>query len=511
MSEIINGLRIEKGTVLRYVGKAEEVVLPSDVLRIAPFAFAGCKTLKRIVTPYNLLSIGKGAFYGCDDLAEVTLPGRLYKRAKGGKAFPENANVFFRFYASTETPLEDEDYSDYFDTLDAYLCSGIKDEDMFDAVGRFGGYIVINNAPAPTYPTAAPLPADVGQQPQSEVCAEEVAKPLSKAEKTPNAEEQTEEVEAVEMEDEEAENEPHEDITLDGDDYAETLQEKMEAVIPTDNINPQAVAHKNLINDNDYLIEDDKVIKYIGSATETTVPEYVRIIGENAFANTEVLSVTLPEELHTIGKNAFAWCSKLSHVAFPSGVKIIDDGAFASCQGLTELLLPQSLEYIGADAFRACSEVKTLTLPQSIKSIGRRAFDFCASLESVEVPCGITVLTEGVFSHCESLHKVVLPVGLIRISDWAFADCYGLREVNFPSGLTDIGDVAFLNCRSLVAFDLPSSLRRIGRQAFVGCASLHLVTMPRRLEKQLKPQKAFYKLPSLQTAFFDDETMPSGE
>ena len=60
-----------------------------------------------------------------------------------------------------------------------------------------------------------------------------------------------------------------------------------------------------------------------------------------------------------------------------------------------------------------------------------------------------------------------------------------------------------MNCRSLVAFDLPESLKTIGRQAFVGCESLHLVNMPKRLEKQIKPTKAFHKLPNLTINFFE--------
>lgn len=65
---VINGLRIEKATVLRYTGKEAEIIIPKDVLRIAPFAFAGCKNLRKIVLPYKLLSIGKGAFFGCDNV-----------------------------------------------------------------------------------------------------------------------------------------------------------------------------------------------------------------------------------------------------------------------------------------------------------------------------------------------------------------------------------------------------------------------------------------------------------
>ncbi len=494
MAENINGLRIDKGTVIRYTGKAEEVSLPKDVLRIAPFAFAGCKTLKKIVTPYTLCSIGKGAFYGCDNLEEATLPGKLYLRVKGGKVFPAEAKIYFRFYVSPDPPSEDYDYSDYFDTVDAYLASGIKDEDLFDATGRFGGYVIINNAPVPTRPA----------EPEEEPVIDEV-KP---------EEEKPEEVAPVEdelPEDEEEEDEPHEEIGLDDvDEDPETLQERMDAVIESDE-KDGAAPRRNLVNIGDYLIEGDRVIKYIGSATETKVPEFIRVIGDDAFSNSDVVKVELPPEVDTICKNAFAWCSKLTEINLSESLQMIDDGAFASCQSLEHLVFPEGLKFIGANAFRACCALKELVLPQSLVTVNRRAFDFCVSVEEVILPENITVLAEGVFSHCENLHKAVLPANLKSVGAWAFADCYELREINFPNGLETVGEVAFLNCRSLVAFDMPQSVKSIGRQAFVGCTSLHLVTLPRRLEKQLKPQKVFYRLKSVTFNFEDDNSSPLGE
>lgn len=489
MAENVNGLRIDKGTVIRYTGKAAELVLPDDIVRIAPFAFAGCKTLRKIVTPYTLSSIGKGAFYGCDNLEEATLPGKLYLRVKGGKVFPEGNGIYFRFYVSSCDPSADEDYSDYFDTVDAYLASGIKDEDLFDATGRFGGYVIINNAPQETQP----LIDDV-KPPEEEIPEESV--------QTAGKELEPDDSEEYEEED----KEPHEEIGLeDIDEDPETLQEKMDAVLLDGEKSSGKDVRRNLINISDYLIDGEKVVKYIGSAAETKVPEFIKVIGEDAFSNCDVVKVELPPVVDTISKNAFAWCSKLKEINLPAGLRMIDDGAFASCQSLEHIVLPEGLKFIGADAFRACSGLKELALPQSLMTINRRAFDFCVSVEEVTVPEGISVLADGVFSHCEGLNKVVLPSGLKSVGAWAFADCYGLREINFPDGLEEIGEVAFLNCRSLVAFGLPRSVKRLGRQAFVGCTSLHLVNLPKRLEGQLKPQKVFYRLKSVTLNFEDGD------
>lgn len=483
MAETIEGLHTENGTAVRYTGAAEELVLTEDITRIAPFAFAGCKTLKKIVTPHTLRSIGKGAFFGCDSLVEATLPGKLYLRVKGGKVFPADADIYFRFYVTSGELSADEDYSDAFDTAEAYIASGIDDAEQASLCGNPDGCLIVT--------AAAPAnAADDGVKPQGD-------------------EDKTEETVEEDIEIAVEECVPHEEIDLsDTDADTGTLQERMDAVFSDEEKDGGKPASRNLVNISDYLIDGERVVRYIGSAAETKVPQFIKVIGGDAFSNSNVVKVELPPEVDTIEKNAFAWCSELKEINLPEGLRLIDDGAFASCRSLEYIAFPESLKFIGADAFRACSGLKEIALPRGLSAISRRAFDFCVSLEEVELPDGVTVLADGVFSHCENLRKAVLPAGLKSIGAWAFAECRALREINFPDGLEEIGEVAFLNCASLVAFDLPATVARLGRQAFSGCASLHLVTLPRRLEKQLKSQKVFYRLPSVNFVFTDGDDFP---
>ncbi|MCM1546145.1 MAG: leucine-rich repeat domain-containing protein [Clostridiales bacterium] len=439
---------IQSGTVLKYRGEDEELTLPKNVVRIAPYAFAGCKTLKKVTTPVKLASIGKGAFFGCDNLVEVTIPGRLFRRVNGGKVFPSNADIYFRFYASAGAQSEDEDYSDRFGSEEEYVASGVN---------------------------------DVERAFKDEVQSEEI---ITIVEEFP------------------IEPEPEADL---GDGDKRTLQERMDAIIPNDPTGDPDLQRNSLVNLSDYLIVDDEVIKYIGTHKVTQVPDFITRIGENAFSNRDVEKVILPPRLKLIGKNAFSWCEKLTEIVMPDSLQMIDDGAFSNCSNLVTVKLPAELRFIGANAFRACSSVKEFDLPETLHTISRRAFDFCVSVEKITVPQGIMRLAEGVFSHCENLRKVTLPDNLTEIGAWAFAECYELREINFPQGLQSICEVAFMNCRSLVAFDLPRSLKTLGRQAFVGCTSLHLVNAPKQLEKQIKPTKAFHKLSKLSINYYEDE------
>ena len=439
-------LNIQSGTVLKYRGQDEELTLPKDVVRIAPYAFAGCLTLKKLTAPVKLASIGKGAFFGCDNLVEVTIPGRLYRRVNGGKVFPANADIYFRFYASAGAQSDDEDYSDSFGSEEEYVASGVN---------------------------------DVERAFKDEVQSEEI---ITIVEELP------------------LDSEPDADLD-DGDNRS--LKERMDAIIPHDPTGDPDLQRNSLVNLSDYLIVDDEVVKYIGTHKATQVPDFITKIGENAFSNRDVEKVILPPRLKLIGKNAFSWCEHLTEIVLPESLQMIDDGAFSNCSGLVSVKIPSDLKFIGANAFRACSSIKEIELPETLHTISRRAFDFCVSLEKITVPHGIMRLAEGVFSHCENLRKVTLSENLTEIGPWAFAECYELREINFPQGLQGIGEVAFMNCRSLVAFDLPRSLKTLGRQAFVGCSSLHLVNAPRHLEKQIKPTKAFHKLGHLSINFYD--------
>ncbi len=444
------GLRIEKGTVIKYNGTDEVLKLPSNVVRIAPYAFYDCKTLKKVITPPKLSSIGKGAFYGCDNLEEATIPGRLYRRVRGGKAFPKYSNIYFRFYASQGEELDDEDYSDKFESEEEYLSSG--EDDTAHAYDN-----VKDNKEG------------------------ELVNLIEEITETP---------------------EPEPDVPIEDD--PETLQEKMEAIVPEE---PQAAPipeerKSELTAYEDYLIEGDVAVKYIGTKKQTIVPDFITKIGANAFANSDVEEVLLPAGLKIIEKTAFGWCEKLQEIIFPDSLEIIDDFAFADCSSLTKILIPESVQFIGASAFHACSSVTVLQLPSGLKQIGRRAFDFCVSLEKLYLPDSIEKLYEGAFAHCESLTSARLPEGLTEIGSWAFAECFDLREINFPEKLEVIGDVAFMNCRTLVAFDLPASLKQIGRQAFVGCSELRTVRVPKRLEKEIKPKKVFHRLPNLSINYY---------
>ena len=86
---------------------------------------------------------------------------------------------------------------------------------------------------------------------------------------------------------------------------------------------------------NGFMMDGDKLVKYTGTATAVSVPNGVKTIGADAFAqNSALSSVTFPDSLEKIESGAFSGCSELRRMVVPEGCKTIENGAFAYCDKL---------------------------------------------------------------------------------------------------------------------------------------------------------------------------------
>lgn len=462
-----NKFNIKNGVLIGYCGSDREVIIPSSVKAVAPFAFYGCRDVEKVETPVALASIGKGAFIGCKNLKRVIMPGRLYKRVAADSLFDDENAVYFRFYANSEGEAYFDDEKDASDAND----EGLEDQTPEENAVADG------NGPSEVKDDVQPVEiidraAAVGELEINEYDGGDIA-----------------------------------DYSVGESDFDDgrSLEDKIESIVPVEEIRDfEPEVEKHAYNDyEDFIIEDSTVVKYVGKSKTVSVPPFITVIGENAFSNSGVESVSLPAGVIKIGAAAFTWCESLKNINFPEGLQIIDDMAFADCGKLEEALLPESLAYIGASAFHACGALARLHLPAKLKTLSRRAFDFCVGLQEARIPESITALSDGVFSHCEALQKVVLPAGCESIGNWAFAECYELRDIAFPESLKKIGDVAFMNCRSLKRLSLPQSLVTLGRQSFVGCEGLTAVFLPVRFENSVKSNKVFQGLKTIQIHFVD--------
>lgn len=253
--------------------------------------------------------------------------------------------------------------------------------------------------------------------------------------------------------------------------------------IPVSGVN--AVSPSN----NGFMMDGDKLVKYTGTATSVSVPNGVKTIGAEAFAdNTSLSYVTLPNSLLYIENGAFSGCRYLNRVMVPEGVRSIGNGAFADCENLSSVTLPASLTQMGTSVFAGCDDLKTIGIdkknPNFVCEDGVLYSDDKTIVYQVlagrdkknyMMPNSVEEIKKYAFWGCENLESVGISGHVKRIDDYAFSNAAGLKSITIPFSVRSIGTKAFEDCRNLVDAEIPVSVTKIDPTAFDGCYRLHVI------------------------------------
>ena len=100
-----------------------------------------------------------------------------------------------------------------------------------------------------------------------------------------------------------------------------------------------------------FYIKNNILIKYGGEESTVIIPESVKIIGENAFAENRFIESVVMSGICEIGNGAFQYCRNLKKVTLPEGLRKIGANAFAWCKNLKRIVIPVSVTEIGESAF----------------------------------------------------------------------------------------------------------------------------------------------------------------
>ena len=257
--------------------------------------------------------------------------------------------------------------------------------------------------------------------------------------------------------------------------------------------------------------------------SDITIPEGVIRIGTQAFESCEHLErLVLPSTLQYIGSSAFARCNNLSSVTvrainpplmhgdafaeyeftqqwtntaslyIPNGTisnyglaigwskfqdimegevrqRIIDDLKYecypsgeatligtnitSSTISIPSSIIVDGITYnvtsIGSDVFRGNDSLLSVSLSDGIKAINEYAFYNCTNLTNVELPSTLETIDQGAFQECSSLNELTIPEGVKTIGSYAFQGCINLKKIELPSTLTFGGNSLFFLCRQL--------------------------------------------------------------
>ena len=229
---------------------------------------------------------------------------------------------------------------------------------------------------------------------------------------------------------------------------------------------------------------NDVVLTGVKNPGETvTVPDFITVIGNNAFFNcSNIQSINIHKNVKSIGNNAFQNCAALSNMNFETGSKLnsIGDAAFFNCTALTRIDIPENVTKIGKFAF-IDSGLKSINISKSVTDIGEGAFNGCKTLSDVTFEAGskLSSIGEGTFYGCTALTRIDIPENLKKIGVGAFSGS-GLKSITIPKNVASIEKNSFSNCKSLlnVYFEDGSVLDTIGEEAFKSCVKLTAIEIP---------------------------------
>ena len=264
--------------------------------------------------------------------------------------------------------------------------------------------------------------------------------------------------------------------------------------------------------------------KIVLGCSNSIIPNGIKIIGRNAFANIplqkidipntvttiedsaffkcDLTAVTIPESITEIGASAFIKNKKLAVVNFnanncePMNIKF---PAFEQCMSLTSVNFGDNVKVVPSYSFKGCTELRYATLSNSVKEIGKRAFSECKMLSYIELPNSVEKVDDSCFYESgisEPIHSEIffayfppnydteysIPEGIKTIGKRSFHYAGNLKKLTMPNSVTKIEELAFGDCVELESIVISKSIETFEYGAFAYCTKLNSITLPNSLK-----------------------------
>lgn len=263
--------------------------------------------------------------------------------------------------------------------------------------------------------------------------------------------------------------------------------------IPTD----ESIAEDTKSSLSEFELNGTTLVKYTGTAQAVSVPDAVKEIGEEAFAdNTTMTSVKLPQTLEKISYAAFSGCNNLKTVVIPDNCISLGTASFCNCSSLSEVKLGKGVKEMGTGVFTGCNKLSTIVgndyftvidgaiydkdivtlyevLPAAKVKKDVSSNDYI-NLTTYKMPDTVKSIKPYAFYGCKNINKLEISPYLDEIPAYAFSYCNGLTSLKLPYSVTSIDLKAFEYCINLEKVDMPVSVNFIHSTAFDGCPKLEI-------------------------------------
>ena len=250
-------------------------------------------------------------------------------------------------------------------------------------------------------------------------------------------------------------------------------------------------------DDPDFIIEENRVVKYIGKSNVVKVPYGIQELESSSFWDNQFIEkVILPETLENFGGDTFYNCKNLKEINIPKSVKLMGDNPFAGCPKIK--VSNESPYFFYENGVLYTYDKKTLIycsvigkedkfiIPDEVSILGKHSFYLCDRFHEITIPSSVIKIKNNPFSGCNHL-KLINNSPFYNIVDSVIYNKFKTAVVGCLNNIkTDelklldttktINRNSFWNCKGINKIIFPENLIDIGYNPFVGCDNIHFVS-----------------------------------
>lgn len=252
-------------------------------------------------------------------------------------------------------------------------------------------------------------------------------------------------------------------------------------------------AKKNTFNNPFFILEENRVMKYIGKEKIVVIPEGIEELESSSFwDNQSIEEVVLPSTLKNMGGDTFYNCKKLKRIVIPENVELMGNNPFAGCPDIEVINKSPFFKMINDALYTAdmktmifCSikgQESKFTVPEGVRIIGKHTFYLCDRFEKIILPSTLEKMENNPFSGCSKLSlefksKAYFIQDDVIYNGFKTAVVGTLNKITSKrlvllDGIKTINRNSFWNCKGIETIVFPESLEDIGYNPFVGCSNI---------------------------------------
>jgi len=220
---------------------------------------------------------------------------------------------------------------------------------------------------------------------------------------------------------------------------------------------------------------------YIGTEKDVVIPTHLRgkkvtAIDEEAFEESDIVSVKIGKNINYIGKSAFKKCASLESVEIAEGVKSIGEMAFFECSKLNSISIPSTVKKIDTAAFYN-TNIKHIDFASDEYFVEKDGVVYdkdmktiyfalsAADLSEYECPKTVNTIYSYAFAGHDELTSFTINEGVKKLDICVFLDCKGLTELRLPSTVVSVASLCISNS-GIKKIYIPKTTETFDKEAF---------------------------------------------